>query len=153
MARDGVFGAIQIHGPASAPYDIDVGPVLLGDWMHDTVEHVFETQGSGIMELGLINGSSNFNTTFQEGKSHLVRLINTSMDTVYKVSLDGHKMKVIGADYTPIVPYETDTLWIQSGQRYMVVVEMNQVSPPFATEQNMQILTSSSLRVPTTSVL
>ncbi len=40
---------------------------------------------------------------------------------------DYHKMKVISADYTPIVPYETDILYIQSGQRYNVIVEMNQV--------------------------
>jgi FtsP/CotA-like multicopper oxidase with cupredoxin domain len=38
-------------------------------------------------------------------------------------------MKVISADYTPIVPYETDILYIQSGQRYNVIVEMNQVRP------------------------
>ena len=40
---------------------------------------------------------------------------------------DYHKMKVISADYTPIVPYETDILYIQSGQRYNVIVEMDQV--------------------------
>jgi len=37
-------------------------------------------------------------------------------------------MKVISADFTPIKPYETETLYMASGQRYMVVVEMNQVS-------------------------
>ena len=94
--------------------------------MHDTVEHVFETQGSGIMELGLINGSSNFNTTFQEGKSHLVRLINTSMDTVYKVSLDGHKMKVIANDLVPVKPTTVDSVTLAQGQRYDVVIDADQ---------------------------
>lgn len=37
-------------------------------------------------------------------------------------------MKVVSADFTPIVPYETDVLHIQSGQRYNVIVEMDQVS-------------------------
>lgn len=37
-------------------------------------------------------------------------------------------MQVISADFTPVVPYETEWLYIQSGQRYNVIVEMNQVS-------------------------
>lgn len=52
----------------------------------------------------------------------------SSAQTAFAVHFDNHKMKVIGADFTPIVPYETDTLWLASGQRYNVVVEMNQVS-------------------------
>ncbi|KAF2860628.1 multicopper oxidase [Piedraia hortae CBS 480.64] len=30
----GVAGPIVIHGPSSAPYDIDIGPVMLSDWYH-----------------------------------------------------------------------------------------------------------------------
>lgn len=125
-SRDGAFGAIQINGPASAPYNIDVGPVLLGDWMHDTAEHVFQTQGSGTMELGLINGSTNFGMTFQRNKTHRVRLINTSMDSVYKVSVDGHKMTVIANDLVPVVPAIVDSVTLVQGQRYDVIINASE---------------------------
>ena len=39
-------------------------------------------------------------------------------------------MKVISADFTPVTPYETEFLYIQGGQRYNVIVEMNQVCTP-----------------------
>lgn len=52
----------------------------------------------------------------------------SSAQTAYAVHFDNHKMKVISADFTPIVPYETDVLYIQGGQRYNVIVEANQVS-------------------------
>lgn len=60
-------------------------------------------------------------------------LINyfSSAQTAFAVHFDNHKMKVVSADFTPIVPYETDTLWLASGQRYNVIVEMNQVSRVF----------------------
>src|SRR5277367_6599505 len=36
----GVQGAIVVHGPTSAPYDIDLGPILLADWYHDDYEDI-----------------------------------------------------------------------------------------------------------------
>ena len=30
----GLLGPMIIHGPSSADYDIDVGPVMIGDWNH-----------------------------------------------------------------------------------------------------------------------
>jgi len=53
---------------------------------------------------------------------------SSSAQTGFAVHFDNHKMTVISADFTPIKPYETDTLWLGSGQRYNVIVEMNQVS-------------------------
>lgn len=52
----------------------------------------------------------------------------SAAQSAYAVHFDNHKIKVISADYTPITPYDTDILWIQPGQRYNVIVEMNQVS-------------------------
>lgn len=36
-------------------------------------------------------------------------------------------MTVVSADMTPIVPYETETLYIHGGQRYNVIVNADQV--------------------------
>ena len=38
----GLAGAMIIHGPSQAAYDIDVGPILLSDWYHQTYEQIVE---------------------------------------------------------------------------------------------------------------
>ncbi len=62
----------------------------------------------------------------QPGKKHLFRLINSASQNMFSVHFDNHKMLVIATDYVPIVPYETEWLNIGIGQRYDVIVEMNQ---------------------------
>ena len=66
--------------------------------------------------------------SIMEMKKHLFRIINSSAQASYVIHFDNHKMQVISADYTPIVPYTTDFLYINPGQRYNVIVEMNQVN-------------------------
>lgn len=70
-------------------------------------------------------GSYNVNKV-QSGKTYLLRLINTSVDNHFKVSLDSHIMTVIQADYVAIEPYDTQWLFLGIGQRYDVVIHMNQ---------------------------
>lgn len=84
----------------------------------------------------LINGTStsaegggSYNTvTIQSGKRYLLRLINSSVNTYLRVSLDNHLLIVIAADFVPIVPFMTDFLLIAIGQRYDVVINANQTS-------------------------
>ena len=64
-----------------------------------------------------------YNTTFTAGKKYLLRLINTSIASTYIFSIDNHKIKVVGADFVPIEPYDTDSVLIGIGQRYHVIVE------------------------------
>lgn len=45
---------------------------------------------------------------------------------MYVVGFDAHNLTVIAADFVPIVPYTTPYLNIGIGQRYDVIVEMNQ---------------------------
>jgi len=66
--------------------------------------------------------------TFQPGKKHKLRFINTSTDHHFKIQLDQHSMIVVAADYVAITPYRTSELSIAIGQRYDVVVEANQVA-------------------------
>jgi len=62
----------------------------------------------------------------QPGKKHLFRFINSASQNMYSVHFDNHVMTVIAADYVPIVPYTTEWLNIGIGQRYDVIIEMNQ---------------------------
>lgn len=38
---DGVQGTIVINGPATANYDIDLGPMTINDWYYVRVTHQF----------------------------------------------------------------------------------------------------------------
>ena len=56
----------MIHGPASANYDVDKGPVLLSDWNHWTVDEIYplaEVVGPVTELTGLINGKNKWNTS------------------------------------------------------------------------------------------
>ncbi|RDI86174.1 hypothetical protein Vi05172_g3726 [Venturia inaequalis] len=144
QAFEGIFGGIIINGPATANYDYDLGNLMLLDWSHQTADELYDDaqlNGPVTMDTGLINGTNvygsdgsttqtgyRFNTTFTSGSSYLLRLVNTAIDTHFKFSIDNHTMKVIAADFVPIVPYTTTTLAIGMGQRYDVIVTADQSS-------------------------
>ncbi|KAK5193701.1 hypothetical protein LTR99_006070 [Exophiala xenobiotica] len=135
---DGVRGPIVIHGPATSNYDIDMGTVMLDD----TFANAVGTQADLITHYGpggsfntLFNGKNinpvgpggeAFQWTVTPCRKHLFRIINSSSQNMYVVGFDAHNMTVIAADFVPIVPYTTSTLNIGIGQRYEVIVEMNQ---------------------------
>jgi hypothetical protein len=149
MCRDGVFGPIVIKGPASAEYDEDLEPIMLSDWSHPTAEslHATAQQNDGYpMDNGLINGTNVFQgkgkryeIKFTAGRVHRLRLINTGMDTHFKVGIDKHKMKVIAADFVPIEPFETDMLPIGIGQRYDVLVKATEKDGNFWFRAHVQL--------------
>ncbi|KAI1338166.1 putative multicopper oxidase [Xylariaceae sp. FL0016] len=136
QAWNGVLGGILIHGPATAPYDEDVGIVMLNDWFHDTTDALWSTAAGGLppkANNGLINGMNvygdggkRFEAKFTANKRHRIRLVNAAIDTHFKFMIDSHKMKVIAADLVPIKPYTTDVLSIGIGQRYDIIVEADQ---------------------------
>lgn len=140
---DGIRGPIIIHGPATADYDIDMGHVMVTDTFPagtafaqaDRIAHF----GQAAVKTSnyLLNGNNkDFNLTsgkhslwkVQKGKKHLFRFINGAAQEQYTIRFDNHKMKVIAADFVPIVPYETEWLNIAAGQRYDVILEANQAS-------------------------
>ncbi|KAK9413924.1 putative Multicopper oxidase [Seiridium unicorne] len=137
QAWNGVIGGIVIRGPATAPYDIDEGILVLSDWFHDTTDRLWQS----VVRLGkppgaqngLINGTNvygdsgnRFETSFTTGKRHRFRIVNTAMDTFFKFSIDNHNLTVIANDFVPIEPFTTDVLSIGVGQRYDVIVEADQ---------------------------
>lgn len=129
-----------IHGPATANYDIDLGPLVLSDWSHQTSDALYtyaQTQGPPTLDNGLINGTNTYNnsgtivgsrfeTAWESGTKYLMRVVNTGIDTYFKFSIDNHNMTVIASDFVPITPYSTQVLNIGMGQRYDIIVEANQ---------------------------
>ncbi|KAH6653398.1 Cupredoxin [Truncatella angustata] len=146
---EGLLGPIIIHGPATADYDIDAGPIVLQDWTHTSVFTIWENLQRNaadvqpVGENGLINGlnpydcsqssdpacigtAERFELNFQKGKKYRLRIIGTQIDGWFKFTIDGHKLRVIANDFVPIEPYETDNIILSGGERYDVIVEADQ---------------------------
>ncbi|CAN8103940.1 unnamed protein product [Discula destructiva] len=135
---DGLAGPLVIHGPSSSNWDIDNGPVLIQDYVHDSAFVRYDVEIAGGLAYAdslVVNGvghdpltgtGSYFNTTVTKGKKHVLRLINGSAGTHYIFSIDNHTMTVMENDLVPIQPYKTTSLSIGIGQRYMVVIEADQ---------------------------
>ncbi|KAK2053617.1 multicopper oxidase [Colletotrichum caudatum] len=138
---NGVVGSIQINGPASADYDIDLGPYPITDWYYETADRL-ERKGELVVNGGappsdniLFNGK-NINplgpggqyqkTRLTPGKKHRLRLINTSVDNAFTVSMVGHNFTVIATDLVPVKPVVKNSLFMTVGQRYDVIIEANQ---------------------------
>jgi hypothetical protein len=127
-------------------YDIDLGPVLFNDWTHRTafIVNAIPVPAAAPLDNTLINGMNTYDcevggedpncvsngaywqTTFTPGKKHLLRLISTGIDQYLRISIDNHNFTIIANDFVPIVPYETDNVLLQIGQRLTIVVEANQ---------------------------
>ncbi|KAF2786927.1 multicopper oxidase [Melanomma pulvis-pyrius CBS 109.77] len=141
---DGAFGPLVINGPASANYDIDMGPITVNDYYYPTAWQVGIQstanlqQGRGppsadnIMISGLnknaAGGGAYSQKILKKGKKYRLRLINTSVDNNLFVSLDNHPFQVISSDLIPIKPYVTNWVLLAVGQRYDVIINANQTA-------------------------
>lgn len=142
QAWNGVFGGILINGPSSAEYDEDVGSLFLNDWAIPTADQMYISQLYDLwtpqMDGGLLNGTNIYdfgngtqvgkrlNLEFVPGKRYRLRLINASLHSQFKFSVDGHDMTIIANDFVPIQPVTSNFVSINSGQRYDVIVEASQ---------------------------
>lgn len=134
---NGVVGTIQINGPASLPYDIDLGVFPITDYYYKSADELVEFtkfNGAPKSDNVLINGTAKHpvtgfgsyaNVTLTKGKRHRLRIINTSTENHFQVSMVGHNMTVIAADLVPVNAFTTDNLFLAVGQRYDVTIDAN----------------------------
>jgi FtsP/CotA-like multicopper oxidase with cupredoxin domain len=143
---DGLHGALIIHGPKIADYDIDLGPIFLSDYYHiDYASYLLPMYNFPPIflpvENNLINGKMFFDCSqvssgqqctpnaaiskfrFQTGKTHRLRLINSGGATNQHFSVDGHEMTVIANDFVPVQPYKTKVVTLGVGQRTDVLIK------------------------------
>jgi len=146
---EGVFGPMIIHGPSHVDDEIEAEQMLvLQDWSHVPVDQMYDAaqdvgatpaHGPRVLDNGLINGMNvwgtdgaanatgeRFSMNVVSGKTYKLRLVNTAMQSTFAFYIDGHSMQVIANDFVPIVPYTTDVLFINIGQRYDVLVTFDQ---------------------------
>lgn len=139
-------GSLVINGPASLPYDIDLGPFPISDWYHGAAEALEEIvqsttknpiapgapppsdnilfNGTNINPSG--TGGSYYKVQLTPGKRHLLRLINPSVENTYSVSLVGHDMTVIQTDFVPVDAFTTSSVYLGIGQRVSVTIDASQ---------------------------
>jgi FtsP/CotA-like multicopper oxidase with cupredoxin domain len=137
---NGIVGSIQINGPASADYDIDLGPYVISDWYHQTADVLqrkaeLVSNGAPPTSDNILFNGSNINplgaggeynkVKLTPGKKHRLRLINTSVDNGLVVSMVGHDFTVIQTDFVPVKPIKKSSLFMAVGQRYDVIIEAN----------------------------
>ena len=148
----GVNGPIVIHGPNDATYDVDVYPIIVSDWFHDTyvdiVNLVMAPSATGLpfrpfSDSNLVGGYGSYpcaNVTngapcspgplasweFEPGKTYRLRFVNTGASAFESISIDGHTLTVIANDFVPVQPYQTQSITIGVGQRTDVLVTANQ---------------------------
>lgn len=137
---NGVVGSIIINGPASLPYDIDLGVFPISDWYYggaDTISSRIEhTNGAPPPSDNVLFNGSNINpkgaggqyyrVPLMSGKKYLLRLINPSTENMFTVSLVNHQFSVIATDFVPVVAFTTSLIFMGIGQRYDVVITANQ---------------------------
>ena len=142
---NGVLGSIVIRGPASANYDIDLGPLAISDWYYGATDTILARindpsnpfidgfpgaappsdnllfNGVNVAPSG--SGAGSYLTlNLTQGKAHLLRLINPSVENSYTVSLVGHSMTIVSTDFVPVQPVTVQSIYLAIGQRYDVVV-------------------------------
>lgn len=132
---NGVVGTIQINGPASLPYDIDLGVFPLTDYYYqsaDELVHLTMSQGAPFSNNVLFNGTGVHpttgvgeyaNVTMTPGKRHRLRIINTSTENHFQISLVDHTMTVIANDMVPVNAMTVNSLFLAVGQRYDVTID------------------------------
>lgn len=137
---NGVVGPIVVNGPASADYDIDLGPYVVSDYYNVTADvgmlmaemasklppHSNNVlfNGQNINPSG--SGGSYNKITLTPGKKHRLRIINTSVENHFTLSMVGHDFKVIATDMVPVQPVTKSQLFVAVGQRYDVIIDASQ---------------------------
>lgn len=139
QAWDAVFGGIVINGPATANYDVDLGPLFLNDWDHATAYERSTYHKANFLgpplQTGLLNGTNIYGSTgqrlkirFEANKTYRLRLVNAALISHFKFMIDGHDMTVIAHDLVPVEPYTVKVLDITMGQRYDILVTADQAA-------------------------
>ena len=151
----GIVGPMVIHGPVQtgAAYDVDLGPILVSDWYHDSYETIVTEINAGgntspqtayrpFSDSNLVQGKGYYpcaNVTdgascgnaglstfeFTAGKAYRLRFVNTGSESFQAISIDNHTMTVISNDFVPVIPYETNFVTLGVGQRTDVIVQAN----------------------------
>nr|BBC20925.1 laccase-like multicopper oxidase 3 [Nannophya pygmaea] len=152
---DGIEGKLVVRVPPEedvnlAEYDLDLREhtLIITDWIHDLTDARLPGVGHRLIASSqhrpdnfLLNGLGRYvdpvtgisNETplwvanVFVGQRHKFRLINGGCTVCpTKLTIEGHRMRILAADLHPVVPVTVDTLLILPGERYDIVL----IGPP-----------------------
>ncbi|KAK4225831.1 laccase [Podospora fimiseda] len=135
---NGIVGTIVVHGPASLPYDIDLGAFPITDYYYKSADELVELTknagppfGDNVLFKGLgkhpVTGVGQYaNITLTPGKRHRLRLINTSTENHFQLNLQNHSMTIIASDMVPVQAQTVNSVFLAVGQRLDVTIDGNQ---------------------------
>ncbi len=141
----GVTGSMQFNGPASANYDIDLGPFPISDWYYGSIDQILhrvtdpsnpfipDHPGSPPSSDNVFFNGTNINpkgsggeyakVVITPGKVHRLRLVNPPADNTYTFSIVGHDFTIIQTDFVPVTPVSVSSVYIGVGQRYDILID------------------------------
>eukprot|EP00898_Chlorokybus_atmophyticus_P005437 jgi/Chlat1/5895/Chrsp4S00497 len=96
-------------------------------WVGDSQAILFNGQGVfSPCTLGYPNATIPFALTVEPGKTYRLRLVNTGSLQYQNIKFAGHKVTIVEADGTYTTPVEVDSVEMNHGQRYSVLLTANQ---------------------------
>ncbi|KAJ4761514.1 Laccase [Rhynchospora pubera] len=143
--RTTVHGAIVIYPKLNTTYPFPEPQeefiLILGEWWNQDVTQVYETAvltggDPAISDANTINGqpgdfapcsaNDTFKVQVEQGKTYLLRLINSAMSNEFFFAVAGHNITVVGSDASYTKPYVNEYIMITPGQTYDLLLEANQ---------------------------
>ncbi|PKS09340.1 hypothetical protein jhhlp_003954 [Lomentospora prolificans] len=138
---NGLLGTVVIDGPASLPYDEDLGVFPINDWYYGDAEEI----GRGLIpppgaapaadnvlfngtHVNAQGGGEYARVVLKAGKRHRLRLINPSVDISYSVTLANHDLTVISTDFVPVNAFTTPSVFLNPGQRVDVTIDASKTA-------------------------
>ncbi|GMK56192.1 hypothetical protein CspeluHIS016_0300320 [Cutaneotrichosporon spelunceum] len=158
MMADGLMGALIVHSPddpLNDAADVDQMLYVADHWGDNsqTIVHAAKSpegyrgcapvdvpdsviiNGVGQVDCGFVQRGVPCNTDVPPyevraacGNKVRLRVLHHGSHSLLYVSIDEHTFTVIEADDTPVQPFQAKELVLAPGQRYSIVVEMNQGS-------------------------
>lgn len=135
MSRlEGGYGAFIIEDSEPEPFTYDSeASILVNEWYGKSLQSL-ET---GLLEVGSftwvgdgsgiqVNGASQHSLQVVPGSVHRLRVINVASLHFLTFTIEGHDMTIVEADGSLTQPVTVRTLGISPGQRYSVLVRMDQ---------------------------
>ncbi|XP_055915066.1 LOW QUALITY PROTEIN: uncharacterized protein LOC129948201 [Eupeodes corollae] len=152
---NGQYGALIIRKPdddnphiGSYDYDLPEHNILISDWKHTYGENSFPgiPNRESFPDSLLINGRGTYvdKNTFKHnqvpvtifyvkpGARYRFRLMDVmSLADIVQIQFEKHRMMVISTDSYDVKPLEIDTLLMNAGERYDVVINTNHTEGDF----------------------
>ncbi|KAJ7571637.1 hypothetical protein O6H91_01G170300 [Diphasiastrum complanatum] len=148
--RATVYGALIIHPKKHVRFPFPVPyaevPLLIGEWWNSDVETVLnQALASGAppnnSDAYTINGQPGalyncsaqdiFTVTIKPGKSYLLRIINSALNTQMFFGVANHTLTVVEADALYTKPFPTSAIVIAPGQTTTVLLHADQTCGQF----------------------